>query len=162
MTEDRMKAWLDGWFYTLDCAQGRTRSTVVPVDYIPDHRPILVNQERGPMTFNRKPWNAEEDATLLEMRDAHAQWITIARAVGRSSHSVRRRYVSLREERNQDTYTGHHRLTKRVTPALKAKIVAMKADGHSYTKIAKALGLTVAQAVHHYHRIANRFREKAA
>ena len=162
MTEDRMKAWLDGWFFTLDFAQGRTRSMVVPLDYIPDHRPILVEQEKGAVIYTKKPWSTEEDATILEMRADNAKWIAIAETIGRSAHAVRDRYRKLRGERRLDAYTGRIRHTKPVTPAVKAKIVQLRADGWSFGQIAKELGLTNNQVADHYHRIARRIMEKAA
>ena len=163
-TEAYMKQWLDGWFFTIDFGQGRTRSTVVPCDYIPDHKQMYAADPEDGTTaqYNRKPFSRSEDATILDMRKNQMRWKDIAKAVGRSAGSVQERYIQLCRKLGLDADVGHFRATKPVTPDMKARIVEMRANGYSFGEIAKELELTVNQVADHYYRIAKRVKERAA
>jgi hypothetical protein len=142
--EQFIKSRLDGKFFRLD-AMGHTTVKAVPLDHIPDHKPVMLYDivpcDPNYVHHNVRPWTLEEDDTLVEMRGRGERWESIAKRLKRALSSLRMRYQAVCAARGIEMVKIAPGKPHKLTPEIKAEIVRMRDLGMTYTEINKQLGL---------------------
>ena len=135
-TEAYMKAYLDGWFFTLDHERGRVLSNSVPLDYIPDHRPkFLYDAEvENP---NAYPWSESEDLRILELRRQGMTFREIAKVFNMANSSIVKRFRQIEPPKKPKEVRE-----SKYSFDLEARIVGMRLRGMPYPEIGKLVNLT--------------------
>lgn len=87
--------------------------------------------------FSGKPFTADEDRIILELRDANCKYSEIAVQIGRRPGAVWQRRARLLQMRN-GSFTP--RVTEAYTPGEDTIILSMKAAGHTAADIARTTG----------------------
>lgn len=162
--EQYIKSRLDGRFFRLDLATGKVIETEVAHDHIPDHKPQMIYDivptDPAHMHHNCKPFSAEEDEYIIEMRGKGDRWENIARRMKRSIANVRMHYGDLCMERGiepQKAVSKAYRLPEEA----KREIIRMRALGMAFPEINKALGLNEYSARDFYRRYLEKMRSAA-
>jgi len=155
MTEAAMKAYFDGWFFAIDFERGRTVSTEVPRDFIPDHKPKYTMDDEDKPNNNAHRWTVNEDATLLEMRRAGNTFRQIGAAVGLSGSSCQCRYHVLRTALGLKAEPRHTKPLK-FSLEVEARIAELRERGMGFDEIGPLVGLTRQTANEIYRRYRRR------
>jgi hypothetical protein len=153
--EQIIKKHLDGKFFRTD-AMGKTTVKEVPLDYIPDHKPIMlydcVPTDPNYIHHNTRPWLPQDDDMIVELRGAGARWDAIARRLKRELSSVRMRYQAVCAERGIEMVKSAPGKPSYLTPEIKADIVRLRDQGMSFVEITRVLNLNEYAARDYYHR----------
>lgn len=156
--EQYIKSKLDGRFFRLDLATGKVSEEGVPKDHIPEHKPRLINDivptDPNYVRYNTRPFSAEDDDRLLEMRNAGERWEIITRRMKRAQSTLRARYLELCFDRGIQPYDSNAS-PKRLTAEVKAEIVRLRDMGMLFSEINRTLGLGEYTARDYYHRYSN-------
>lgn len=140
--EQEMKAFLDGWFFSIDHERGRTISTDVPVDFIPDHRPkYMPEDEECRNNNNAHRWTEVEDQTLLDMRRQGHTFREIGKALGLSGSPVQGRYALLCTKLGLRRVSAVRTESMKHSMELEARIVEMRIKGMGFPEIGDRVGL---------------------
>lgn len=160
--EQEMKAYFDGWLFSIDYERNRTVSTSVPIDYIPSHKPKCTMDEDESRNQNLgHRWSEVEDQTLLEMRRAGNTFREIGKAMAMSGSAAQRRHQDLMM---QQGYMPPKRRFKplKFSLELEARVVEMRDKGMGFHEIAPIVGIGRVQANELYRRYKLRQQREAA
>lgn len=156
MTEDHIRAELDGKFFSIVIAPGieavpRVKEFVVPRDFIPEHRgehkwmalPTPESYEiadkggRPALT-----WSEADDLRIMNGRNAGVRWKDLARSMGRALDTVRLRYMHLCKERGIMPAPNARSNRTKITKEVRNRIIEMRSKGIPYSAIATATGIS--------------------
>jgi hypothetical protein len=90
--------------------------------------------------YNTRPFNAEDDDKLVEMRSAGERWEIITRRMKRAQSTLRARYMELCVERGVEPYNPNTS-PKRLTAEIKSEIIRLRELGMQFAEINRTLGL---------------------
>lgn len=129
ITEQEIKAALDGTFTTFRHATQEVRTKRVSLDYIPTHKPYgIYDEETAPV--RGRQWTEMEDALICKMWEAGYTFKEMAKQIGGSSSAVNIRWQQIclklgiqptRRDTNEkfpaELYEriGHMKIAKRLT-----------------------------------------------
>lgn len=158
--EQRMKAKLDGWFYSFDRDFGKVNGCKVPLDFIPKHVPVSIEDDDGKPHPNTRGWSEAEDDRIMSMREAGNSYQAIARDIKRDVGLVRMRYVELCKQAGITPRLES--VQKRYSKEQADKVLELRARGMPFEEIGKQVGMTKQQATDFYQRIKSRALARAA
>lgn len=138
ITELEMKQKLDGWFYTYVSESQMVKARKVPVDFIPSHKPKMLEEYEKPKTAYQ--WSQREDDLLIEVRHKNKSWREVANCLRMSPSAVRNRYLELCRQRNMPEYKIVVRPPEVL--AIESRILSLRDDDKSFSEIAAILSIT--------------------
>lgn len=157
--EQEMKAYFDGWFFSIDYERDRTVTVAVAKDFIPSHRPKFAPEDEEHISPRTHQWTDLEDQTILEMRRAGNIFREIGKALGFSTSAVQNRYSELRVKlrlRNEPLVLRNAKYPLE----LEARVVELRKQGRGFEEIGPLLGMTRKQANHLFRRYRDRKRRE--
>ncbi len=152
MTEEQMKAELDGKFFTWHYHKETICALEVPLDYIPDHRRLSIPEGED----KSYQWSASEDDTIFLMRNAGNTWRVISEEMGFAESTVAKRYLEICEMRGVEPSCVEVNAARKFSRETERAVVKMRGQGMPFRKIGEVLGITRLQANHIYIRWRNR------
>jgi lambda repressor-like predicted transcriptional regulator len=147
VTEEHIRGQLDGWFFTLDHAAGRTRNIKVPDDYIPHHKAVYMVdiEERHPMA---RKWTQHEDDVIVTLRESGKTWAVVSKAIGVSQTCALNRYQEICIKRGVEPVSNEATRPRKIPKAVADQIVEMKQQGMTSREISEVVGFTPKQVIH--------------
>jgi len=136
--EQVIKEALDGTFASVNLESGKVRVFTVPLDFIPNHKPKLVDIDEDTRTSARD-WSPGEDETILRMYANGVCFNNIGRHLGVAKSTVWKRFAQLCETIGGPPKRKH---PLSVWGHLDDEIAELKAQGMTFTQIGEKLGMT--------------------
>lgn len=167
--EQVIKQELDGWFYSIVISSGidavpKVYARRVATDYIPYYS--FEETEEGKRHAAKKKvmkreWTPAEDAMLMELRNGGGRWEPIASYMRRHKKSVVERYNQLCAELGQAPITLRPKGAASLSAEEKAKIVALRDAGKSWSQIGAEMNIGLYVARDYYHRFRQQIRNRS-
>lgn len=151
-TEQQMKEWLDGWFFSFDYRNGTVTSLAVAKNHIPDHKPKMFDpdEEIVRVNGNTHQWDEEQDDFVVARREAGDTFGQIAQQIGLSETAVLKRYKIVCTLRGIKQMPRCHGRPRKFSAEMEDKVVACRKDGMSFADIAALVKLTKTQVYEIY------------
>lgn len=144
-----IKSKLDGLFHTFD-RDGTVIIKAVSTDFM-SNKPVP-GAGRPLKLSGQLPWLPEEDARIIDMRERGIPWESIRKMMQRGEKAIKERYLLICAERGIEPIIASTNPSPKLTNSVKAQIIALRASGMSFAKIAEALGRPTYQVIAYHSR----------
>lgn len=164
ITEQDIKAALDGLFYCLDHRDNSIVLKRVEKDHIPDHKPRWTEEalETLRTSIACLEWDDEIDEFIVNKRAAGTTFGAISRELNISETAIWKRYKFICEERGIDPAPRVAPRRRSYSAELEAEVVRYRHEDKSFSEIALMLGIRKHQAYEIYRMFIGRKRKRAA
>lgn len=151
--EEYIRSKLDGLFHTFN-VDGAFIVKVVAADFMPSYRgqPVACSEAGKVKAGAQLHWLPEEDDRIIDLRERGITWESIRKMMQRGERAVKERYLVICAERGIEPLIASSAPAAKLTPSVKAQIVALRAQGVSFARIAEALNRPTYQVIDYHSR----------